>query len=221
LYAKRDLSAVMAQASAHPTPENVYWSALAAAELAEQSFARLAKLPPSSESHELLAESFQRSGRRLEAIDEWRKAIALDPENTRVRAGLAESLYRAREYDEAASLLKPLVASHPENADWQYLLGSALLRQKRDEEALPYLEKAARLNPDFLPGWENLGLAYLDVNQPAKAVECLERARPLDEGSISFALSNAYRRLGRTDDARAALARYRQLQGSGETPAQR
>jgi predicted Zn-dependent protease len=138
-----------------------------------------------------------------------------------VRAGLAESLYRAREYDEAASLLKPLVASHPENADWQYLLGGALLRQKRDEEALPYLEKAARENPDFLPGQENLGLAYLDVNQPAKAVECLERARPLDQGSISFALSNAYRRLGRADDARAALARYRQLQGSGAPAPQR
>jgi predicted Zn-dependent protease len=221
LYAKGDFSGVMEQASARPTSENLYWSALAAAELAQQSFARLAKLPPSSESHELLAASFQRSGRRLEAIEEWRKAMKFDPGNASVRAGLAESLYRAREYEQAETLLKPLVASHPENADWQYLLGSALLKQKRDEEALPYLEKAAHLNPDFLPGWENLGLAYLDVNQPAKAAQCLERARPLDQGSISFALSNAYRRLGRADDARSALARYRQLQGSAGAPAQR
>ena len=210
LYRKGDFSALAAQAHGH-SPEQLYWVALAAGELAQQSFAHLAKLPPSSESHELLAESYQRSGKRLDAIAEWKKALALEPDNARVRGRLAESLYRAREYGEAESLLKPLVASYPENAEWQYLLGSDLFQQKRDEEALPHLREAARLEQNFLPVWENLGLAYLDVNQPEKAVECLEKARPLDQGSISFALSNAYRRVSKTEEARAALARYREL----------
>ncbi len=209
LYRKGDFKAVLAN-KAHST-EQLYWAALAAGELAQQSFAHLAKLPPSPESHELLAESYQRSGRRLDAVAEWKKALALEPGNTRVQGRLAESLYRAREYGEAEALLKPLVASHPENADWQYLLGSDLFQQKRDEEALPHLAEAARLEPDFLPVWENLGLAYLNVNQPGKAVECLEKARPLDQGSISFALSNAYRTMGKMDEAHAALARYREL----------
>jgi len=220
LYRKGEFSAVLAQARRH-SPEQLYWVALAAGELAQQSFAHLAKLPPSPESHELLAESYQRSGRRLDAIAEWKKALALKPENARVRGRLAESLYRAREYAEAESLLKPLVASYPENAEWQYLLGSDLFQQKRDEEALPHLREAARLEQNFLPVWENLGLAFLDVNQPEKAVECLEKARPLDQGSISFALSNAYRRMGKAEEARAALARYRELtadQQAGPAP---
>ena len=210
LYRKGDFEAVLAQAGGH-SAEQLYWVSLAAGELAQQSFAHLAKLPASPESHELLAQSYQRSGRRLDATAEWKKALALEPGNARVRGRLAESLYRAREYGEAESLLKPLVASYPENADWQYLLGSDLFQQKRDEEALPHLAEAARLEPNFLPVWENLGLAYLDVNQPEKAVECLEKARPLDQGSISFALSNAYRRMGKTEEARAALAKYRAL----------
>jgi tetratricopeptide (TPR) repeat protein len=210
LYRKGDFNAVLALADAR-SAEQLYWVALAAGELAQQSFAHLAKLPTSPESHELLAESYQRSGRRLDAIAEWKKALALEPENARVRGRLAESLYRAREYGEAESLLKPLVASYPENADWQYLLGSVFCQEKRDKEALPHLLEAARLEPNFLPVWENLGLAYLDVNQPEKAVECLEKARPLDQGSISFALSTAYRRLGKTEEARAALAKYREL----------
>jgi tetratricopeptide (TPR) repeat protein len=179
LYRKGDFKAVLAN-KAHST-EQLYWAALAAGELAQQSFAHLAKLPPSPESHELLAESYQRSGRRLDAVAEWKKALALEPGNTRVQGRLAESLYRD------------------------------LFQQKRDEEALPHLAEAARLEPDFLPVWENLGLAYLNVNQPGKAVECLEKARPLDQGSISFALSNAYRTMGKMDEAHAALARYREL----------
>jgi tetratricopeptide (TPR) repeat protein len=210
LYRKGDFSAVAAQAHGH-SPEQLYWLALAAGELAQQSFAHLAKLPPSPESHELLAESYQRSGKRLDAIAEWKKALALEPGNARVRGRLAESLYRAREYGEAESLLKPLVANYPENAEWQYLLGSDLFQQKRDDEALPHLREAARLQPNFLPVWENLGLAYLDMNEPEKAAECLEKARALDQGSISFALSNAYRRMGKSEEAREALARYREL----------
>jgi tetratricopeptide (TPR) repeat protein len=167
----------------------------------------------------LLADYYARSGRRLDAIAEWRKALALDRQNSRLRAHLAESLYRAREYGEAETLLEPLVAGHPENADWQYLLGSDLLNQKRDEEALPHLLRATELQPDFLPAWQNLGLAYLDTNQPEKAVECLEKARPLDQSSISFALSTAYRRLGRAEEARKAMESYRKLRKDAEVSA--
>ncbi len=211
-YRQQNWKAILDEEAAHPSLENRYWSSLAAAELAQLSFAHLSRLPASPESYEMAAESDQRSGRRLEAITEWRKALALDPLNPRLQGRLAESLYRAREYREAETLLKPLTAAHPENAEWQYLLGSDLFRQKRDEEALPYLVNASRLDPDFLPGRQNLGLVYLNLDQPAKAVEWLERALPLDDGAISFALSTAYRRLGRTEDARTALARYQKLQ---------
>jgi predicted Zn-dependent protease len=108
-------------------------------------------------------------------------------------------------------LLQPLVAGQPENGEWQYLLGDAMFEQRRADAALPHLIAATRLAPGYLPASEVLGRVYLALGQPAKAAPLLEKARPLDDGAISFALSSAYRRLGRESEARAALARYREL----------
>jgi predicted Zn-dependent protease len=107
--------------------------------------------------------------------------------------------------------LRPLVAAHENNGEWQYLLGDVLFEQRRADAALPHLIVAERLMPGHLPTFEVLGRVYLALNQADKAVRYLEKARSLDDGAISFALSTAYRRLGREAEANAALARYREL----------
>jgi tetratricopeptide (TPR) repeat protein len=193
------------------SPETLYRTSLAASQLAEESFAQLAALPSSPEIHAVLADSYQRLNRRLDAVAEWRKAVELAPTDRLFRARLAESLIRARIYPEAEQLLTALVSQQPENGQWQYLIGNLLLQLKRDDEALPHLIVATGRMPDMLPAHEALGRVYLDLGKPADAVPHLEKARPLDDGSISFALSSAYRQLGRTDDARAALLRYQAL----------
>ena len=206
-----DWLASLAEAEKSATPENLYWASLACGKLAEQSFEKVARLPPSPEIHELLAESNQRTGRRVEAIEEWRKALAMSPNDKRLQGRLAESLIRGRKYEDAEQLLQPLVAGQPENGEWQYLLGETLFEQRRADAALPHLIAADRLLPGHLPTAEVLGRVYLALGQPEKAISRLEKARPLDDGAISFALSSAYRRLGRESEAAAALARYRQL----------
>ena len=213
LYVNHDWAGVLSQRERQASAENLYWASLAAGDLAQESFEHLSKLSASGEVHDLLAQADQRSGKRLEAISEWRKALALDPSNSRLQGRLAESLLRAREYPEAQRLFEQLVKTEPENPDWQYFLGSTLQREDRDEEARPFLERAAQLEPDFLPAQENLGRVYLKLGQLDKAVVCLERAGPLDDdGSIAFALSAAYRKLGRAEAARNALQKYQQLQ---------
>jgi predicted Zn-dependent protease len=211
----------LAEAEKSAAPEHLYWASLACGALAEQSFQHVAGLPPSAEIHELLAESNQRTGRRVEAVEEWRKALEMIPDDRRIQGRLAESLIRDRKYEDAEQLLKPLVAAQPENGEWQYLLGETLFEQRRADVAVPHLIAAARLMPRHLPTSEVLGRAYLALGQPSKAVALLEKARPLDDGAISFALSSAYRRLGRESEARAALARYQQLtrqKGSAPVP---
>ena len=194
--------------------ECLYWTSLASSELAFQAFNKLATLPPSPESHAVLADAYQRMGRRMEAVEEWRQALALHPSDHLLQARLAESLIRARLYSEAERLLAPLVTQQPENADWQYLLGNALLQMQRDDEARHHLEAAVERAPALLPAQEALGRLYLNLDQPAKAIPHLEKALSLDDGSISFALSTAYRKLGRTEEARAALARYQSFKQS-------
>jgi tetratricopeptide (TPR) repeat protein len=220
-YLAGDWISALAGAEKSTIPENLYWVSLACAKLAEESFLHIASLPPSAEIHELLAESSQRMGRRVDAVGEWRKALDMAPNDPRIQGRLAESLIRNRQYEEAEQLLKPLVAGHPENGEWQYLLGDTLFEQRRTDAALPHLLATTRLMPGHLPASEVLGHAYLALGQPGRAIVCLEKARSLDDGAISFALSSAYRRLGRESEARAALARYQQLtqrNGSAAAP---
>lgn len=115
-YEKREWQAIIAAPSR--SAEDLYWSALASAELARESLSHLERLPPSPEAHEVLAEADQRMGRRIDAVAEWRKALAMDPTSSRLRGRLAESLYRAREYAEAETLLKKLVKTQPQNGNW-------------------------------------------------------------------------------------------------------
>lgn len=193
------------------TAANLYWASIAAGNLAEESFAKLAALPESAEIHELLAEAAQRSGQRPQSVQEWKKAAAMGPADQRLQGRLAEAQVKNREYEDAERLLRPLVQAAPENAEWQYLLGETLFQQRRAEEALPHLETARKLKADDLPTLEALGRTYLQLNRVSEAIPLLERALPIDEGPIQFALSSAYRRAGREQEAAAALARYREL----------
>jgi tetratricopeptide (TPR) repeat protein len=206
-----DWAKALNAARASGTVSNLYWASIAAGKLAEESFARLESLPESADIHELLAEAAQRLGRRTQAVEEWRKALATHPQERRIQGRLAEALLKNREYDEAERILNPLVRSAPENAEWQYLLGETMFEQRRAEEAIVHLEIARRFKPDDLPVIEALGRAYLDIGDAKKAIPLLERALPVDEGAIEFALSSAYRRAGREQDAAAALARYREI----------
>lgn len=215
-----DWQRVLSASANSQSPENLYWTALAGSHLGEESFNRLASLPQSPEMHAVLADGYQRLGRRLDAVAEWRKAVELKPSDSLLQARLADSMVRARIYPDAERILAALVARRPENGEWQYLLGNLLLQLKRDDEALPHLMIATERMPKLLPADEALGRVYLDLGKPAEAVAHLEKARSLDDGAISFALSSAYRQLGRADEARAALARYRALtrQKSADNP---
>ncbi len=216
-YEAQDWTRTMAAAAQASSAENRYWATLAAGKLAEQSFQRLTELPSSPEVHEILAESYQRAGHRMDAIEEWQKALAMHPNDQRLQGRLAESLVRGRKYDEARKLLEPLVTANPGNPEWQFFLGKVLFEQGRLDEAMPHLAVSVRSLPEYLPAQEALGRVYLALGQPANAVPCLERALPLDDGSISFALSTAYRRLNRTAESQAALLRYQKLsQAKGE-----
>ena len=221
-FEAQDWTRTISGAGQSPLAENLYWATLAAGKLVEVSFQHLAELPSSPELHEILAESYGRAGHRTDAIEEWRKALAAKSDDQRLQGRLAESLVRAREYDEAGKLLAPLVAVNPGDPEWQYFLGEVLFQQGRMDEAMPHLATAVRSLPTYLPAQEALGRVYLALSRPADAAPCLERALPLDDdGSISFALSTAYRRLNRTAQSQAALVRYQKLsQAKGEgTPA--
>ncbi len=186
--------------------------------LAADAFSHLERLPQSPELLELTAESYQRQGRRAEALADWRRAAKLALGDRRILGKLAESLWISRSYEEAAKLLTNLVAENPNEGRWQYLLGDVLFRQQQSELALPHLEAAIRLQPGFLPAHAVLGRIYLQLGQAAKAIPHLRNGLPTDEAAISFQLGQAYRATGQPELAAKSFQRQQELLQSQPEP---
>jgi predicted Zn-dependent protease len=92
-------------------------------------------------------------------------------------------------------------------------MGQIIVNQQQPEAAISFLEKAVRAEPGFLPARSSLGLALLQANRDAEAIPHLKAALPLDtDGSLQFRLARAYQKLGDTEAANQALARYQELQ---------
>jgi tetratricopeptide (TPR) repeat protein len=159
-----------------------------------KAFDHLAHMPESPELHELLADAHQQQGRRQEAVEEWKKAVRLEP-STWHRGRYAEALWANRSYEEAEPVLRQITTADPNNAQWQYLLGDVLFRQRRSEEALPHLLAAVRLKPALLPAHAVLGRVYMQLEKPALAIPHLEKGQSTDSDAIAFQLSRARRQL--------------------------
>lgn len=195
------------------TSEGLYWTCRAYAQLAKQSMATLAALPPSAEQHEMLARAHAQAGQRTEAIAELREAARLSPTDSLIQSDLARALWFDRKYEEAIPILEALLGSNPGQPRWEFELGDALLSLGKPEEAAGHLYKAVSRAPNLLPAQAKLGEALLQMGEVRKAVPHLELAQVIDQdGSIHFQLATAYRRLGRMELARRAMARQQELQ---------
>ncbi|MDE3168462.1 MAG: tetratricopeptide repeat protein [Acidobacteriota bacterium] len=196
-----------------PTPEALYWRAKAANELALQALFRLGQLPPSVELHQLRAEIARGQGQYLEAVAEWKAALAQMPGNPRIRQELAASYFMAQDYRAALAEAQDLLRHAPAAPELNFIAGDSLLRLEDPEKAVPYLRAALRGDPRMLAADASLGLALSRLGKHSEAAPLLEKALELDDdGSLYYQLARAYQALGSRDKAAAAMAKYQEIQ---------
>jgi tetratricopeptide (TPR) repeat protein len=204
-----DLEAVAGTSS---SVEALYWRSRAANELALQAFFRLGELPPSVEIHELKAQIARDQNQHLESVKEWRAALALAPEDSRLHEELAESLFLAADYRAAVAEAEKLLGGGVKSPELYFTAGDSLLRLEEPEKAAPYLEKALALDPKILPAHASLGLALSRMGKNAEAIPHLEKALDLDDdGSLHYQLARAVQSAGQTERARSLMSQYQEI----------
>ncbi|MCW3097229.1 MAG: hypothetical protein JWL77_2847 [Chthonomonadaceae bacterium] len=111
-----------------------------------------------------------------DAENDYRQAIALDPEGPDTQLALGSFLLDHQpskpRLQEAERLLKAVTAKDPANADGLLGLGRVALSRSDIPAALAYLQHAVAHNPNLAAGWYHLARAFDRAGDSARAKDC-------------------------------------------------
>jgi tetratricopeptide (TPR) repeat protein len=163
-------------------------------------------------AHVLLGRAYLNSNRSLQAIDEFKTALKLDPAIKLGHYHLGFAYFSLGRNDEAISEYKEELR-RGESPAVVYELGRALLESGKYEAAVTYLQRATELdasNPDV---WYNLGKAQALAGQAAQAESALRKAAELNpkDPSPHYQLARVLEKLGRSGEARSERERFAEL----------
>jgi tetratricopeptide (TPR) repeat protein len=204
-----------------PTDENVLdYSVQAHMAAAKQSYAALYKLDPASwRLHRLNAAIDAQAQDHKGAIEEYQLAIKLAPKEPELYEGVGWEYRKLGQADQAAKAFAEQLRLTPGNPIAMYNLSSAQVDSGQERAALPLLEEVVKIYNHPTGADYYLGRALTAVGKDDEAVLAFQRATTLDgemQRRAWYQLSQTYRRLGKTADARAAVQKYEQLKQAAD-----
>jgi tetratricopeptide (TPR) repeat protein len=151
----------------------------------------------------LIGRAYRETGFLAEAIEEFKKAVALDSRFPRVHYFLGLTILLkggVEKLGEAQDEFKIELAHHPDEFFAHYYLGIAATVERNWTIAVGYLQKAAQLQPDNPDPYFFLGQAFQGLNKNSEAIEAFRKsiALTLNPKRNDYQVANAHYRLGLT-----------------------
>ncbi len=167
-----------------------------------------ARRPSSPRAHVGLGTALASEGRHQEAVDCYRRALALDEKNHQAQANLGTALAKLEQYDEAIAVYRRLLEIEPTSHAAQSNLARTLARLERYDEALIEYRKALDLEPTAVLH-HSLGLTLEQMGRRDDAIAQFREALKLDPG-MKAANRNLAIALAAAGNVGEALAGLRQ-----------
>ncbi|HEY3989728.1 MAG TPA: tetratricopeptide repeat protein [Acidobacteriaceae bacterium] len=191
--------------------------------VARASYDTMYRLAPDSwQVHRALGESYVESGRTAEAIAEYQTAVAMQPQNSDLYEALGNAYQKVSKFAEAKQAYEQELRLSPHNAVALYNLGKIDIENQEDPKAGVFLlEEVIKIYPHSAPAAFYLGLGLVKQGRDQDAIPYLEKvAQDQSTGEMpkraAYELARAYRRLGRPEDSRRALAQFEKLKNADE-----
>jgi Flp pilus assembly protein TadD len=151
--------------------------------------------------------------RLQDALVEFRKAAALDPNQADIHYTLGVTLWQQGEFDKAVEELRAAIKVQPSYAEAHYTLGTVLKQQGNLAEAAAALHEAIRLNPEFAGAYTTLGGILRQQGDSEGAAAAMKTGaeiakRTTDLQAATFA-TNSGRRLLNAGDLDGAISQFR------------
>ena len=186
---------------------------------ARRAFATQYRFPPDSAPAYLLAARMLLRREYLPVAQDFaRKALELDPQLPLAHALLGEIALAGEHLPEAIAEFERERARNPLEGSIYDRLGDAYTRVGDYAKAQQALQQALLLEPNSTGPYILLGKVFLKSQDPVSATMYLERAEKMDPGNYmthNF-LGQAYRALGRADDANREVQIAQKLRSADE-----
>jgi tetratricopeptide (TPR) repeat protein len=153
------------------------------------------------------ARALAKQGKEQEAIEEWKKAIALNPEEDKAHNSLGLLLTQAGRFEEALTEFERTKTLNPEFRGIHSNTGVALTGLGRYEEAAREFETALQLEPDSTETHNHYGRLLLQQGRMDDAIAHFRKVlettpdHPTAHNNMGFALAS----LGKMAEAEAEL----------------
>lgn len=140
------------------------------------------------------------------AVAEFKKALALDPENVNVLNSLGVCYGVREQYDQALECFLEAARLDPGEAMPVYNAGYVCMCKEDYEQALEYFRQAESLDKNVFEVAFQAGRVYLETDQPVNAKKYLEKAVELNPESAAAHryLGDCYMKVDRDADAATA-----------------
>lgn len=155
---------------------------------------------------------------QLLAVEEFKKALDLNPESTRERINYGLALLRAGKTPEGIAELQKAQNQDPKVPHTWFNIGIAYKRDAQYDKAIVQFEQMVKLAPGEPVSHYNLGVLYKMTGKQDSALQEFEAAARLDPNLAGphFQLANAYRAAGRPEDSAREQALFQQIKKRNE-----
>lgn len=215
-----DKAAAVAGELRKVAPENptvLYAAFRTYSDLAGESMLALSlAAPDSAQMHQLIAHEDRRLANTPAAIEQYRKAIAIDPRLPGVHFELAEVLNNSSDQatkNEAEREYRTAVEQNPADEKALSRLGEIAARKGNLDEAFADFTRATTLNPSDTDARLGLAKVLIEKNDLGTAEKLLEEILRIEPSNAlaHYRLGTLYHKQGRTDDAKREIDEYKQL----------
>jgi len=217
-------STVVAQLrkAAPDNPEVLYAAYRTYADLSGESMLALSlAAPDSAQMHQLLAHEEARQGNTNGAIEQYRRAIAIDPHLPGAHFELAELLHISQDAGvkkEAEEEYRAALKENPQ--DEKTILRLAEIDAQRGDIQQSYkgYMRAVELQPADADAKLGLAKTLIEMNQADKARALLEEAVRLEptNATAHYRLGTLYRKTGQVEDAKREIELYKKYKDMKE-----
>jgi Flp pilus assembly protein TadD len=158
----------------------------------------LAACGSTAEDHFRQGNEFSQSGDFDKAVEEYQRALELEPENVDAMSNLGVAYYNLDQLAEAIEQYSKALELAPRDADIHSNLAAAHVQKYQQsgapaqlESALEEYTEAVELEPNLAEAHFGLGVVYLLLQRNDEAILAFARFQELDTGKDPTATENA------------------------------